>query len=456
MAKQRIDYLKVDRLDVQQTLVAGGTNVSLTALANPGVTGFTGSQNIASPNNTVNAARLLVDVSTANGDMVLEPKAQGALTAQLADGTASGGNKRGAYATDFQRRRASASDVASGDNSVIAGGQDNRASATNSTVAGGRLNVVSGSESSILGGYNNAITGSGSSAIGRGHTISGADATCIGSFNYAQGQYAFCGGNSSQAQQTASFAFGTSAEARAQYSVVFGSNVRVEVNANSSSILGGQGNWIYSGATYSVVGGGANNEIQGTATYSSVVGGNGSNVKHSFSTVLGGKQALLSTQMSYAFAGGSFTGTDGEAQVESYVLRKQTTTAAGTATDFLTADNTAVQTSNTNNTIFIDTDSTYAFTAFIVARRADVDNESAAWKIEGCLDKNGSNTAAFVGTPTKTVLGNDNSGVWDVNAVIETSSNFGTNIGSLGFVVTGQAGKTINWVGHIQLVKVKG
>jgi hypothetical protein len=35
MAKQRIDYLKVDRLDIQETLVAGGTNVPLANLVGP-------------------------------------------------------------------------------------------------------------------------------------------------------------------------------------------------------------------------------------------------------------------------------------------------------------------------------------------------------------------------------------------------------------------------------------
>ncbi len=69
--------------------------------------------------------------------------ARGLLDAQVPDGDIAGGDKRGEYATDFQRQRALTSQVASGGYSVISGGGSNTASGIYSTVSGGFGNTVS-------------------------------------------------------------------------------------------------------------------------------------------------------------------------------------------------------------------------------------------------------------------------------------------------------------------------
>lgn len=74
---------------------------------------------------------------TVNDDMVLAPNGDGAVQGQIANGFPSGGDVRGAYATDWQRVRTSSNHVASGFQSTISGGADNMASAPYSTVVGG-------------------------------------------------------------------------------------------------------------------------------------------------------------------------------------------------------------------------------------------------------------------------------------------------------------------------------
>lgn len=160
-----------------------GANETLT-IAATGLTGFTASQNTASPNNTVNASRLLVDATSTNADAVLQPKGTGAILAQLPDGTATGGNKRGSRAVDFQTSRGINSQVASGIESVIGGGVANQASAQYAVIAGGYANQATGTASSVTGGSSCLATGSYSVA-------------CGGQSSQAAGAYAFVGGGNS-------------------------------------------------------------------------------------------------------------------------------------------------------------------------------------------------------------------------------------------------------------------
>ncbi|MGE3799756.1 MAG: beta strand repeat-containing protein [Candidatus Kapaibacterium sp.] len=70
-----------------------------------------------------------------------------------------GGNARGANAIDLQTERVSATQVASGDQSVIGGGSRNTASGTQSTVGGGFGNGASGLQSTVGGGFGNTASG---------------------------------------------------------------------------------------------------------------------------------------------------------------------------------------------------------------------------------------------------------------------------------------------------------
>lgn len=96
---------------------------------------------------------------TDNINVALTPAGTGAISAQVPDSTAAGGNARGTYAVDWQTNRDAASKVASGTNSVIGGGSINTASATNTVVAGGNGNVASGNISGVASGGLNTASG---------------------------------------------------------------------------------------------------------------------------------------------------------------------------------------------------------------------------------------------------------------------------------------------------------
>lgn len=141
-----------------QVLASGGSSGLLHWVAN-GLQYWTESQNTSSPNNTINATRLLVTGGSTNNDAVIQPKGTGALLAHLPDGTTTGGDKRGAHAVDLQTLRSMSSEVASGTNAAILGGADNQASSNYGAVLGGLANFVQGDYSSIGGGVSNTVSG---------------------------------------------------------------------------------------------------------------------------------------------------------------------------------------------------------------------------------------------------------------------------------------------------------
>lgn len=162
-----------------------------------GVTGFTGSQNTAAPNNTVNASRLLVDAASTNADAVLQPKGTGAVLARLPDGSLTGGDKRGVNAVDLQTSANNRSQVASGAQSVIAGGATNTASGNVATVGGGQSNVASGNASAVSGGATNTASGLYSAIPGGfNNTASGESSLACGAFALADryGQFSNASG----------------------------------------------------------------------------------------------------------------------------------------------------------------------------------------------------------------------------------------------------------------------
>lgn len=100
---------------------------------------------------------------------------------QIADSASTGGNARGSGAVDWQSARNNATQVASGAQSVIGGGNSNTASATGATAAGGVSNTVSGQYATIAGGQLHSASGMNAS-IGGGYGNSVA-----GTFSWAPG-----------------------------------------------------------------------------------------------------------------------------------------------------------------------------------------------------------------------------------------------------------------------------
>lgn len=135
-------------------------------------TGFTAAETTAAPNGTIYVDSLTAKGSSTHVDAVLKPKgASGSLLAAIPDSTATGGNKRGTAAIDWQLTRAAAAEVASGSYTVLSGGSGNTVSGDYAVVTGGRGNTASGAYSSINGGYGATTRG-----------IYGAEAVAAGTF----------------------------------------------------------------------------------------------------------------------------------------------------------------------------------------------------------------------------------------------------------------------------------
>jgi hypothetical protein len=110
---------------------------------------------------------------------------EGALQAQsTTNGTPVGGNARGLGAVDWQMRRGSASNVASGQESVIGGGYGNTVSGIQSVVAGGAANTNLGGSSFIGAGVGNSTSGLSSMVLAGG------------GYNTTNSYYSFVGGGS--------------------------------------------------------------------------------------------------------------------------------------------------------------------------------------------------------------------------------------------------------------------
>ena len=86
------------------------------------------------------------------------------------------------------------------------------------------------------------------------------------------------------------------------------------------------------------------------------------------------------------------------------------------------------------------------------ARVTGFDNtakEAAAYSFEGCI-KQGDNDAstAFVGTPIKTILGEDDA-TWDAEISADTTN------GALVVTVTGDASNSVKWIATIEYAEVR-
>jgi hypothetical protein len=93
----------------------------------------------------------------------------------------------------------------------------------------------------------------------------------------------------------------------------------------------------------------------------------------------------------------------------------------------------------------VPNDTTWMFTSYIVARRTDADNESAAYWIQGAIDNN-AGTVALVGSVQVTAL--EDTVAWNATATALA--------GRLLLRVTGETSKTIRWNAVTHIVQVSG
>ena len=130
----------------------------------------------------------------------------------------------------------------------------------------------------------------------------------------------------------------------------------------------------------------------------------------------------------------------GDAQSSQFILR-------GSSTDA----NWTTLTNNGNQAILLASNRTFSFISHIVARSL-TSSQNAAYKLEGLLYNDGYG-ASIIGTPVKTILGEDDSS-WDVRVSISGAGAGGTDY--LLTQVSGANSTTINWVAKIDLLEVGG
>lgn len=208
---------------------------------------------LTSDPNVTTQTTTVIQTDTTNSGIAIVPNGTGAITAQIPDGTATGGNARGSYSVDLQLSRGDATQVASGNNSTIAGGSNNRASGIGVFVGGGVGNNAGGNDNyqAIVGGQNNSINASGHSFIGGGlnNTIFNGSGsgwlTIVGgqSNNINGGTRGFIGG-------------GASNTVSSSYSTISGGQSNTASTNTHATVVGGLSNT--SSGQYSVSGGFSN------------------------------------------------------------------------------------------------------------------------------------------------------------------------------------------------------
>ena len=181
------------------------------------------------------------------------------------------GNARGENSVDLQLNKNAVDQVASGVNSVVIAGANNKATNNGSAVIGGVGNTSSAYTSFIGGGENNTASISGGVVLGgEGNSaITGSySAVVAGNNNAASGLSSFIGG-------------GTNNTATAQYAGVIGGATNA-AQGNNSFVMGGYGN-IASGARGTVIMG-ANSTASGD---DSLVVGNACTASHKGARMIG-------------------------------------------------------------------------------------------------------------------------------------------------------------------------
>ena len=344
-----------------QVLSTDGSGVLswATASGGGGLTHFVESESTASPNATVPVDALTAtDAGFANIDAAIVAKGTGATLAQVPNASTTGGNKRGTYATDLQKQRSGATQVASGNNSVVCGGSNNTASSAHSAVAGGQTNAAS-----------NTFTFIGS-----------------GSSNTASGSYSIIGG-------------GASNTASATYSGI-GSGLSNTSSQNYGYICGGQSNTV-SGAL-AFIGGGANNTASGE--YSFIGGG-----RYGTTRAITGYHVFPACNI-------PFGGVLGAAQSAILLLAVTTTNATPTVA---TSDNVGA---GATNQIVLPNNSAYSFSGQVIAGVTGAGNTARWTIAGAIKRGASAATTVMVGTPTVTMTHNDaGASAWTVAVTANTT-----------------------------------
>jgi hypothetical protein len=184
----------------------------------------------------------------------------------------------------------------------------------------------------------------------------------------------------------------------------------------------------------SVVVGGSANTASGLA--STVIGG-ATNIASGNYSVSSGNENIADKHGQVSFSPGRFAA-QGDCQTSVFVVRNSTTNATPAE----------LYTNGSSTRLTIASDTTWAFEALVVARRADADNESAMYKFHGCIDNNAGTTALVGSVVAETPIEDDAD--WACAITADDTND------ALILTVTGEAAKTIYWVARVTTVEVTG
>ena len=306
------------------SLSANWQSTYTTVSANSGVwnnalTIFKQVSSTSTPNNLTNAYAISVILLSSDVDFAIVAKGTGATLANIPDNTATGGNKRGPWATDLQKLRADETRVAAGSASVICGGGYNTVNSEYSVVVGGFGNTIDSTStySTVGGGSNNSVANSVQAVI--------------------------AGGVSNQVKQT----FGT-----------IGGGSNNICDGPAASIGGGANNIIIVGE-YSTIAGGYFNTLSGN--FSSAVGSYNSDRDLSNVHLLGSNLSASQANFTYVnniSSQGIITGTLSAATYVATITSSSNTNYVLQLTD---ASKTIIDTASTTTTYSIPANSVTAF-----------------------------------------------------------------------------------------------
>jgi len=226
-------------------------------------------------------------------------------------------------------------------------------------------------------------------------------------------------------------AIGTNANAGA---VGGGRYNSIGTGSRDAVVAGGYDNDIGDDSDYAVVGGGRDNVIEPGALGATISGGQNNSIATNahYATIPGGNGARATGYGEWAYTSGGLPN-GGNCQASLFIARNITSNATPTS---LFLDGAAAE-------IPVATKQTMAFDILVTARSTA--GNSAAYHIRGVIAGQPGGTVAFVGTPTKTVLGEAVPG-WDVN--VEASSM------TLKIKATGSVSEAIAWSARIDATKL--
>jgi len=200
--------------------------------------------------------------------------------------------------------------------------------------------------------------------------------------------------------------------------------------AHGATVGGGLSN-LASGAG-STIAGGEDNLAAGTG--STVGGGRDNRASADYATIPGGADASASLWGQMAFSSGGFGAQAGNAQASVFVLRRVTTN--NTPLELLLDGSSAH--------LEIASGQTLAFRA-LIAGRSD-GGDSAGYLAIGVITNQGG-TTTFIGTPTLTVLGEDNS-AWNLFLTADDVND------ALVISALGSPSTTVRWTGTVETTEV--